>query len=136
MSIDLARQVACRFHAGQKYGDAPYYHHLQDVADSVAAGTTDERLIEVAWLHDSLEDTAMLSGTLYALFEDNVAKAVEAMTKQAHETRAEYLDRCKANSMARIVKIHDSLCNLRASVLRYDEKRIKKYTSQILYLMD
>lgn len=127
--------LAWKYHEGQKYGNLPYSHHLQEVADSVAGGTTDERLIQVAWLHDILEDTTMPLLTLYTLFEDNVAKAVEDMTRKQGMERNLYLATCKANPMARIVKIHDSLCNLRASVMRFDQKRIKKYTEQIAYLV-
>lgn len=135
MSIELAKYLALKYHAGQMYGDLPYSHHLQEVADSVAAGTTDERLIQVAWLHDILEDTPMQLLTLHTLFEDNVAQAVEAMTRKQGMEKSLYLATCKANPMARMAKIHDSLCNLRASVMRFDQKRIRKYTEQIGYLV-
>lgn len=32
----IALNLVDMYHAGQKYGDAPYWHHLQDVAVSVA----------------------------------------------------------------------------------------------------
>jgi (p)ppGpp synthase/HD superfamily hydrolase len=137
MSIDiqLAQSLAAKYHAGQKYGTVDYTCHLEEVANSVTLGHTDERLIVVAWLHDILEDTTCVVPTLQELFEDNVVVAVEAMTRGRNEDKQQYLLRCKANPMARIVKVHDSLCNLRASVMRFDPKRIQKYTQQINFLV-
>jgi (p)ppGpp synthase/HD superfamily hydrolase len=120
------------------YGDRTYYCHLREVKDSVLDATAFKEplddLLQVAWLHDILEDTKMLKETLAVLFNASVVAAVVAMTRIPGEDRIAYLDRCKANSIARIVKIHDSLCNLRASVMRFDQARIRKYTEQINYL--
>ena len=133
--VQLAHKLAIKFHAGQKYGNEDYTYHLEEVALSVEQGTTDERMIVVAWLHDILEDTACREVTLRALFEDNVVEAIVAITRNKNEDKIQYLNRCKANSMARMVKLHDSLCNLKASVMRFDAKRIKKYTEQLNYLV-
>jgi (p)ppGpp synthase/HD superfamily hydrolase len=133
--LNLARNLAWKFHAGQMYGNEPYTVHLTEVADSVEAGTTDERLVLVAYLHDILEDTACTAETLSALFEDNVVSAVVAITRSKDESKADYLLRVKANPMARMVKLHDSFCNLRASLMRFDAKRVKKYTEQIAFLV-
>mgnify|MGYP006921325630 CR=1 FL=1 len=90
--------------------------------------------IVVAYLHDILEDTACTVNVLAALFEDNIVHAIVAITRVQGEDKDDYLAKVRANRMARIVKIHDSLCNLRASVMRFDSKRIRKYTEQIAYL--
>jgi len=135
MSIQLAREIAVKAHEGQLYGEAPYHLHLGQVAYSVSQGTTDLRLVEVAWLHDILEDTAVQEQTLRMLFEDNVVDAVVAISRKPGMEKALYLERCRANPMARIVKIHDSLCNLTQSTRRFDQKRIKKYAEQIAFLV-
>ena len=132
---ELARHLACKYHAGQMYAEAPYSKHLQEVAESVTEGFTDERLTTVAWLHDILEDTSCSVATLRELFEDNVVDAVIAMTRGKTEDKAAYLARCKANPMACRVKVHDSLCNLITSTMRFDAKRIKKYSEQINFLV-
>ena len=132
--VDIAKALAIKFHAGQSYGNDPYTHHLAQVADSVRTGTTDERMVVVAYLHDILEDTDCTVQTLSALFEDNIVDAVVAITRREGGSKEQYLRDVKANHMARVVKIHDSLCNLRASVMRFDACRIKKYTDQIGYL--
>ncbi len=133
--VDIAKALAIKFHSGQNYGQEPYLVHLQQVAESVRTGTTDERMLVVAYLHDILEDTDCTEETLAHLFEDNIVNAVVAITRtQGDTTKEAYLKKVKANHMARIVKIHDSLCNLRASVMRFDARRITKYTGQIAYL--
>lgn len=134
--VVIAKALATKFHAGQTYGNLPYTDHLQQVAYSVETGTTDDRMIVVAYLHDILEDTECTADALSALFEDNIVHAVVAITRTKGESKEAYLTKVKGNHMARIVKIHDSLCNLRASVMRFDAKRIKKYTDQIAYLAE
>lgn len=129
-----ARAIAIGFHFGQMYGDEPYVNHLEEVAGSVAKGCTDGRGIIVGYLHDILEDTACTKEILYSMFEDNVVDAVVALTRTPNEDKWVYLRRVKANPLARVVKMHDSLCNLRASIMRFDARRITKYTTQIGYL--
>lgn len=132
---NLARLIAEKFHAGQLYGDRPYTDHLWQVTSSVEEGTTDERSAIVAILHDILEDTACTIALLASLFDDDVVDAVFAITRQAGESKEDYLKKVKANALARQVKIHDSFCNLRESIMRNDVRRIKKYTDQINYLV-
>lgn len=131
----LAAGIAERFHAGQKYGDDPYTVHLQAVADSVSS-QPDERLVAIAWLHDILEDTSCTKELLLQLFEDNIVKAVVALSKVMGESYEDYIARVKLNSLATTVKIHDTLCNLTESVARNDKKRIVKYSNQLLLLVN
>lgn len=133
--VAIARALTYKFHRGQTYGNDPYTVHLEQVADSVRTGATDNRMIIVAILHDILEDTLCTEGILFSLFEDNIVHAVIAITRMPSQTKQDYLEAVKKNHMARIVKIHDSLCNLRSSVMRFDARRIKKYTDQIAYLV-
>ena len=134
LEIEIARALAAKYHAGQMYGTEPYTVHLEQVAESVRRVSSDERLVIVAYLHDILEDTMCPSSVIADLFEDNVYRAVCDITRQEGEAKEIYLDRVKANHMAKTVKVHDSLCNLKASIARLDPKRIKKYADQIHYL--
>lgn len=134
--IQLAWSLVDKFHAGQLYGKKPYRSHLEEVHDSVAEGTTDDRLGVVSILHDILEDTTCTESTLRWLFEDNVVDAVVAITKKPLQTQADYLAQVKGNQMARRVKMHDSFCNMRASLMRFDAKRVKKYAAVIAYLVE
>ncbi len=134
--INLATYLAEKYHAGQKYGDEDYLYHLFQVTASVRDGTTDERHQQVSMLHDILEDTACTESLLRTLFEDNVVDAVVAITKRKGEANSDYLARVKANPMARVVKIHDSFCNLKESLMRFDAKRVKKYATNIAFLVE
>ena len=134
--VGLASNLIEKFHAGQKYGDGPYTDHLYQVYNSVCIGSTDERLQVVALLHDILEDTDCTEALLRQLFEDNIVDAVVALTKQEGELRGDYLVRVKKNAMARIVKMHDTTCNLKESLSRMDKKRIAKYADQLRFLVE
>lgn len=136
----LAKALAERFHQGQMYGKHPYMYHLEMVANSVSE-ESDERLATVAILHDILEDTSCTEGLLYSLFEDNIVKAVIALSKIStgtgygsviiDEPYEEYIARVKNNSLAKIVKMHDTLCNLKESLVRRDMNRVRKYSKQM-----
>jgi (p)ppGpp synthase/HD superfamily hydrolase len=137
MNVDvaMARLIASKFHAGQKYGDEPYIYHLEAVADAVYdAG--DERLRVVALLHDILEDTYCSPGLLYTLFPVAIVEAVEAITKRHSEPYEDYIAKVKANALALPVKIQDTLCNLNESVKSMDVRRIKKYSKQLQLLVE
>lgn len=134
--IGMAQNLVEKFHAGQKYGNRPYTDHLYSVYNSVANGSTDERLQVVALLHDILEDTDCTENLLRHLFEDNIVDAVVALSKQENELRGDYLIRVKKNEMARVVKMHDTLCNLKESLSWMDKKRVAKYTDQLRFLVE
>lgn len=133
MSVKLAEMIATKYHAGQMYGEDPYSKHLHDVVNNVILryGSTDDRLIQIAWLHDVMEDTTCPMTVLNELFEDNVVTAVIALTKNSFEPREEYIARVKANALAKKVKLCDAYSNFTASWFREDHKRIIKYAKLI-----
>jgi (p)ppGpp synthase/HD superfamily hydrolase len=138
----LARALACKFHAGQMYGKEPYTYHLDAVKDK-AVEEADGRLAVIALLHDILEDTSCSADTLLDLFGNDITDAVIAMTKgyrqedkDHDETYLEYIARCKANPLARKVKMYDSAANMEESMLRGDMKRVLKYSKQIQLLAE
>lgn len=132
----IAWALANRFHAGQKYGNEDYTYHLKAVQCSVGAVYFDERLQDVAILHDILEDTDCPASVLTALFEDNVVDAIHALTKGREEPRSDYIAKVKANPLALIVKRHDALCNLTESLKRGDQKRVRKYSQLLIDLAE
>lgn len=132
---NLAKTIAMKFHAGQMYGEYPYWHHLLQVAESVKV-ENDDRLKAIAWLHDILEDTKCTKEILYALFEDNIVDAVIAISKVEGESKEDYIAKVKKNSLALTVKMHDTLCNLKESLIRRDMKRVKKYSNQLILLTE
>jgi (p)ppGpp synthase/HD superfamily hydrolase len=76
--IMKARDFAVRAHADQNYGDQPYSVHLDAVADILwDAGYTDTEQLQVAFLHDVIEDTPETGATLVAAgFSGDVVNAV------------------------------------------------------------
>lgn len=126
--LELARAIAAKLHAGQKYGEDEYTVHLAEVeAAVVSMFPGEDRLPIIAQLHDILEDTACTQTLLRTLFDEDIVKAVVNLTYAPAEGRNAYLHRCKSNELSRKVKMADSYCNLTRSLMRGDMKRVKKY---------
>lgn len=133
--LELASTIAAKFHAGQRYGKHDYMYHLNAVAKSLAQ-ENDDRLPIVGVLHDILEDTECTADLLRQLFDKDVVDAVVAITKTCGESYDAYMAKVKANNLARVTKMHDTLCNLTESTLRRDTKRIIKYSKQLQLLAE
>lgn len=67
----------------------------------------------VAVLHDVVEDGDLGLGDILAIFGEEVREAVNALTRRERESYGEFIVRCKANPIARQVKIADIRDNLR-----------------------
>lgn len=102
--VNRAKELAASAHAGQvdKTGN-PYIDHPA----RVAASLTDGDAIATAWLHDVVEDTAVTLDQLAELFPPNIVDAVDALTKRADESRAQYYERVRTNPIALTVKLAD-----------------------------
>lgn len=80
-------------HAGQMYGDQPYYCHLQDVVRIVMdppgiVSLGNDEIVQVAYLHDILEDTKITVRDLEDLeVGPDVIKAVQFVTDEPGENR-------------------------------------------------
>lgn len=88
----------------------PYVHHLERVAANFAPDSPEH---EVAWLHDSIEDTP---ATLEYLRQCGISwpalAAINAITRQSGEDYEDYIDRVGGNELARRVKLADLRDNL------------------------
>lgn len=106
---ERAARLARIAHRGQvdKVGE-DYIGHPRRVANAVAGAVGDGPAVQVAWLHDVVEDTDV---TLYDLrvfgFSPEVIDAVDAVTKRKGEAFADYYERVKANNLAVVVKWFD-----------------------------
>lgn len=138
LSTDVAKAVefARRAHAGQtdKAG-APYMEHLE----RVAARLEEPALQVIAYLHDTLEDTALTPEALAAVFGPDTAAAVLAMTHRSGESYDAYLQRLRQHPAARQVKISDlidnsNLARLPVVTLR-DVQRQAKYNRALALLL-
>ncbi len=138
----LAESIARKAHKGQtRRGGLPYISHVEAVVAGVesyanlALGEDKERNEDakaVAWLHDVLEDTAITVSDLYnAGIPAHIVEAVEAMTKREGEPYGAYLNRVKANLLARIVKTPDMRHN---SADKPSPRAATKYRAGIRFL--
>lgn len=145
---DLALAIAAKAHDGAvDRGGAPYIFHPMRVADAASknkpAGMYDTRYV-VGVLHDVVEDTdvkpADIAGALNLAMDDPIMVALNALTKKKYESYGEFIERCKANDLARIVKIADLEDNMNLDRIPKpkdeDYKRNEKYELALLYLKD
>lgn len=141
MSVS-AREYAVKLHADQMYGDKPYSFHLEQVALTVIrdnyfrSANTLNILVDVAYLHDVMEDCGVSYHDLADLFGVVVAGAVDLLTKKDGVPYGKYIEGIKRNFYAKVVKIADTKANLKQSVLDNDRNRIVKYAKQLILLED
>lgn len=141
-----AQHVAEKVHQGQKYGELPYVKHLEEVVKVIAEFKKVindffhvdhiEDLKEIAWLHDSLEDTPITYAELLKDFGPVISDAVESLSIRAEEKGKSlqsfelYLQRIKKHRLAVIVKLADRIANMRATLRHPTAALIDKYSAQ------
>lgn len=128
----LASVFAAKAHDGQKRrdGQTAYIMHPQAVAYKLRHEA--DEVVMTAWLHDVLEDTAETPETMRAAgIPERVIEAVRVLTKTDGVSYREYLERVKADEIARKVKVADMLHNLSDAP---SERQIVKYAKGLLVL--
>lgn len=119
-NLDKAAVVARLAHAGQTYGTESYFmgHIIEVVFKTVFDQQSEPYYGEVAYLHDTLEDTQLEVDDLQALgFDQRVIDAVVILTRpKTGVTYSEYIDSVIAtgNKAAMVVKRADLQTNLAA----------------------
>lgn len=152
VKIELAKALAVSAHEGQKYGVYDYFSHVEDVVERVYDFTKDftwekkEQCIIAAYLHDVLEDSEILSDTIWNLFGSRIRHSVMMLSKSCcyvvdgdilrtkPREYLKYIEDVRSDDGALIVKLCDTRSNLRASLSDNDYKRIKKYNHQLTLL--
>lgn len=130
-----AELIARRFHHGQfrRNGSTPYITHVERVVKRLERFIPGREIIAAAWLHDVFEDTNCTVGHLEAEeIPAEVITAVLVLTKQDGMKYAEYLNRVKANHIARRVKIADMIDNLSDTPT---EGQALKYANGLTFLI-
>ncbi len=126
-AVQAAQDFAAKVHDGQvDRAGVPYLFHVLRVS---AAGSTPVEQI-VGALHDVIEDTRYTHADLVILFGQEVADAVQTLSRFSHETYSAFIERCAATPLTRAVKINDLLDNLnRLQNLPADEakRKFKRY---------
>ena len=135
-------------HGQQKMPNGlPYIVHLSNVVMEVFMAHKQKPdfnlklAIQLALLHDVLEDTALSFKALKANFGNVVAEGVLALTKDSALDKKDQMD----DSLNRIlnlgrevaiVKICDRITNLQKPPMKWDNAKIKKYHLQALKIAD
>lgn len=145
--MDLIRKaldIAIKAHKGVvDKGGVDYVFHPITVA--LKCKTDDEKI--VALLHDVVEDTPMTFDDLREEgFPEYIIEALDAITRrkpqeQKGAARWDYIKRCKANPIARAVKIADLEHNSDLSRITNPSEKLKKrvleeYPEEIKFLKE
>ena len=127
--ISRAELVARAAHKDQKYGEESYSVHLEDVVRRVKQITDDPEVIAAAWLHDTVEDSPIVTiDDIRRMFGKRVADLVWAVTAHGNdrETKmANVIEKIPHTPGADLVKSADRLSNASASKA---QKKMGLYT--------
>lgn len=134
-TLERAIAIAAEAHAGQTdKGGAPYIlHPLRVMLRARESGAPIAAIAAV--LHDVIEDCPdWPAGRLASAgFGETVLEALDALTRRAGEAYDDFIARCGANAIARIVKLADLEDNLDLSRIgnpsENDIARIERYVA-------
>ena len=153
MDIQTIYQETIKFAAAKHHGQTvpgtnlPYIVHISNVAMEVmiaadyTSGFNLNFAIQVALLHDTLEDTSTTVDELTGVFGQNIATAVSALTKNNSLPQSEKMQ----DSLNRIkllpkevwaVKLADRITNLQKPPLHWSIAKINTYRNESLILLD
>lgn len=120
----------------------PYILHCLHVMNNV--DQNDEELMQIAVLHDVIEDTANDESPITALallemgFSRRVVAGVKCLTHTDDESYEDYIKRIAMNEDARLVKLqdlrHNSDITRIKNLRKKDFDRIEKYHRSYIYL--
>ena len=140
-NLETAIRIAVTAHAGQKDKEGlPYITHPLRLMHAV----TDDAAKIVAVLHDVVEDTSVTLDDLRREgFSEAILASMELVTHRKDEPYADYVVGCKADPVARAVKLADLAdncsmprCMLRPKQIARDLARIHRYVLSYKYLTD
>ncbi|MBK7932000.1 MAG: bifunctional (p)ppGpp synthetase/guanosine-3',5'-bis(diphosphate) 3'-pyrophosphohydrolase [Acidobacteria bacterium] len=142
---------ACKFAAEAHNGqlvpgtDLPYLVHLSLVSmEVIAAIGTDDRYeadlaMQCAWLHDTIEDTKTSYDDIADNFGAEVARGVQALTKDKRLTKTDQMpDSLKwiktQPKEVWVVKMADRITNLQPPPPKWSQEKIAKYRIEALLI--
>jgi (p)ppGpp synthase/HD superfamily hydrolase len=145
-----AWNFACDVHHGQLFpsSDLPYIKHVANVmmeamGAMVNGNNVDDPnlLIEVALLHDTIEDTSTTYADLVTYFDTNVADGVMALSKNLalpkEDQMIDSLKRIKTQPKEIwMVKLADRISNLQKPPASWDKYKIRRYRDEAQLILD
>lgn len=117
MDLENTQVLVASAHRGQwrKNNKLPYYIHLLRVKANVKEVYSHrndvEKLMKIALLHDTMEDTWIDETFLKEKFDEDIASSVTSLTRQKGEKYDKYLKRVNDDEKAKLVKITDMYDN-------------------------
>lgn len=134
--INVARLLARKYHKNQKYGDKPYFYHLQSVVNVVntlfpAPSELNTKLQIIGYLHDIIEDTNIPHELIVKHYGSEIYDAIVAISKRPDVSYDNYINTVNKNRLAKIVKYVDTTCNLSESIRSNNQRLIQKYMRQL-----
>lgn len=129
-------------HAGQKYGNMPYFFHPIEVAQVAADMVSRQNLVEsstfmlnvvlAALMHDVIEDTPYTADHLRERFGDTVVDAVVLLTKDETLNYRANIQRIidSTDIIAMIVKLADNKVNRDGDKSAMDPARAEKLNTR------
>lgn len=113
-TLRRAIETAEWFHKGQtRIGGDPFITHPQAVAEALSDAGAGSRILQIAWLHDVVEDTpCTLQFLRFEGFSPLVLDAIDALTRREGEVYADYIGRVGQHPEARAIKPFDLRHNL------------------------
>jgi hypothetical protein len=120
--VARAQAFAIDAHAGQTRKGAarePYVVHLAEVATLTRAFGGTDAAVAAAWLHDCIEDCAVVDAEIRAAFGDTVADLVGELTDpprtpRAQRRRLQVEKAARKSPQAQLIKVADKTSNLRS----------------------
>jgi len=140
-------KFAAEKHSGQRIpsSDMPYVVHLANVAMEImvcAQHSQDFNLdfaLQVALLHDVLEDTETSESEIATIFGKAVCEGVKALTKNktVADPMADSLERIKLQpEEVWAVKLADRVTNLQRPPAHWNALKIRQYRLQAIQILD
>jgi (p)ppGpp synthase/HD superfamily hydrolase len=124
-----AKKFALKAHEGDKYGAYPYSKHLNDVFNIlVTFGILEEKILVLAWLHDTIEDTMVVFEDIDNEFGATIANLTYLLTDKRGRNRKERQEKTypliAEDHYARIGKLADRIANTTMTLHDSQEKFI------------
>jgi Guanosine polyphosphate pyrophosphohydrolases/synthetases len=134
---------AAAAHDGQLYSDLPYIIHVCMVADEVLAADRIEpfsnlkNAVQVALLHDVLEDTPITKEEMLLHFSPEVVHGVDLLTKKDGLPLLEYFKRIKDGGRdVSAIKMCDRIINLQKPPASWNADKILEYYEESLVILE
>lgn len=148
-TIQKALNFAANAHHGQKIpaSDLPYLLHVTQVYTellpllSLEPNLHHEQMLLCALLHDTIEDTEATFAQVEKEFGENVAKGVQALSKNPDLPKAVRMEDSlarivKQGKEVRIVKMADRIVNLKAPPYYWDTAKRQRYRQEAQLILE